>query len=412
MRGNAFLAGLAPNALTALIASLFSAGEQGAIYDPSTLISMYQDSAGTTPVYQPGQGSVDPPVGKILDLSPRANHATQATAINRPRLSGLVNTLLRTEDFSNAAWTKTSGIVTGIADPKGGTNAVRITSTSTLSELYQGVVGANVTNRSGWWVRRVSGTGAVRIYDPISSTYTDITAGLTTSWQFFTSAATLPNAGTTAYTGISMTTNGDVVEAAFPQLLTGSVVTSGGYQRVVDANTYDTAGFPLSEVYNGTNSSLAAAAGGGGTLGFFFCQAIQVKGAVGTARTLWSDTGTNTGYRVRINTSNQLELAAGNGTTYTTIATVATLAVGTTQLVTAWDDGVNLNVQVDANTVASVARPTVSAGTAAFTLGSDNGAASSFFNGSMFAEVYRKDSGLTAPQRTQAQAYCKSKAGL
>lgn len=62
-------------------ASLFSSGEQGAWYDPSDFSTMFQDSAGTTPVTAAGQ-----PVGKILDKSGRANHATQATTANRPTL--------------------------------------------------------------------------------------------------------------------------------------------------------------------------------------------------------------------------------------------------------------------------------------------------------------------------------------
>lgn len=62
-------------------ASLFAAGEQGAWFDPSDFTTMYQDSAGTTPVTATGQ-----PVGKILDKSGRGNHATQGTAGSRPTL--------------------------------------------------------------------------------------------------------------------------------------------------------------------------------------------------------------------------------------------------------------------------------------------------------------------------------------
>ena len=59
--------------------SLFAASEVGAWYDPSDLTTLFQDSAGTTPVTADGQ-----PVGKILDKSGRGNHATQATAASRP----------------------------------------------------------------------------------------------------------------------------------------------------------------------------------------------------------------------------------------------------------------------------------------------------------------------------------------
>lgn len=48
--------------LAAAIRALFATGEQGAWYDPSDLSTLYQDSAGTTPVTAVGQ-----PVGLMLD---------------------------------------------------------------------------------------------------------------------------------------------------------------------------------------------------------------------------------------------------------------------------------------------------------------------------------------------------------
>lgn len=60
--------------------SLFGAGEQGIILDPSNLATMWQDSAGTTPVT-----ADDQPVGRIADLSGNGNHITQATSGLRPK---------------------------------------------------------------------------------------------------------------------------------------------------------------------------------------------------------------------------------------------------------------------------------------------------------------------------------------
>ena len=60
--------------------SLFSAGEQGAWYDPSDLSTLFSDSAGTTPAV------VDGPVGKMLDKSGRGTHRTQATTAQTPIL--------------------------------------------------------------------------------------------------------------------------------------------------------------------------------------------------------------------------------------------------------------------------------------------------------------------------------------
>lgn len=60
--------------------ALFAASEPGAWYDPSDLSTMFQDSAGTTPITATGQT-----VARINDKSGRGNHATQATAASRPQ---------------------------------------------------------------------------------------------------------------------------------------------------------------------------------------------------------------------------------------------------------------------------------------------------------------------------------------
>jgi len=59
-------------------ADLFTGSEAGAWYGPSDLSTLFQDSAGTTPVTTAGQ-----PVGLMLDNSGNGNHATQATAARR-----------------------------------------------------------------------------------------------------------------------------------------------------------------------------------------------------------------------------------------------------------------------------------------------------------------------------------------
>ena len=60
-------------------ASLFANGEQGAWYDPSDLTTLYQDSAGTTPVTADGD-----PVGLNEDKSPNSLDLAQATSTSRP----------------------------------------------------------------------------------------------------------------------------------------------------------------------------------------------------------------------------------------------------------------------------------------------------------------------------------------
>lgn len=83
--------------LASSVAALFSAGEQGAWYDPSDLSTMWQDFAKTTPVT-----AVEQPVSWIDDKSGRGNHAytpSNATA-SRPVLSARKNLLVNTETLA------------------------------------------------------------------------------------------------------------------------------------------------------------------------------------------------------------------------------------------------------------------------------------------------------------------------
>ena len=64
-------------------AALFAQGQQGVWYEPKPEY-LFQDAAGTIPVTADGD-----PVGRMLDLSPNGNHATQSTSARRPVFPGL-----------------------------------------------------------------------------------------------------------------------------------------------------------------------------------------------------------------------------------------------------------------------------------------------------------------------------------
>lgn len=68
-----------PLAFTPL--NLFSIGEQGAWFDPSDMATLFQDDAGTVPVT-----AADQVVGRMLDKSGNANHASQSTEASKPIL--------------------------------------------------------------------------------------------------------------------------------------------------------------------------------------------------------------------------------------------------------------------------------------------------------------------------------------
>lgn len=76
---------------------LFGSSEQGAWYDPADLSTLFQDTAGTTPVT-----AVEQAVALMLDKSGRGNHAIQATSTKRPVLSARVNLFQKSQ--ADAAW--------------------------------------------------------------------------------------------------------------------------------------------------------------------------------------------------------------------------------------------------------------------------------------------------------------------
>jgi hypothetical protein len=105
--------------------------------------TMFQDTAGTTPVTTPGQT-----VARINDKSGRGNNATQATTASRPTygivpLGGRRNLLVYSEDFAAGDWllfggASKTGTNIGVA-PDGTTTAdgVRVTTAGTGSNIYQ-----------------------------------------------------------------------------------------------------------------------------------------------------------------------------------------------------------------------------------------------------------------------------------
>lgn len=345
-------------------------------------------------------------------------HLIQATGTARPTLSARVNGLVGTEGaFSGASWTKVGSptiTLTAGAGPRG-ESADLISNLNTLgvgtsyffndnfsTALSGASVGSSYVPRIQ--IKRVSTSGTVTITNPSTAAngrWNINLALLSDSWEVITathaavtvvapfSVAIAGQAGilfTASATGVQFyCTQADIRTAD------DAAKNIPVYQRVgATAADHDTDGFPHGQYPDGTDDNQTTTTGGGGTTGFFYCGAITVSGGAGTARTIWSDTGTNTGYRVRVNSSDKLELAAGNGSAYTTVASNETITAPGTYILSAWDDGGVLAVQVNNLAPATTTRPTVSAGTAAITAYKDNGAASSYFNGRDYGSVYRQ----------------------
>jgi hypothetical protein len=279
---------------------LFASGEQGAWYDPSDMSTLFQDSAGTTPVT-----AVEQPVGRMLDKSGRGNHATQATAINRPVLSARVNLLTKTEQFDDAIWLKARSAAantTATTDPLGGNTADKLTEDTQTGAHY-------VANPSGsFMATAVSytfscaikaaertfaalGTGELGAETgfPAAGIAINLTTGAVTATNGTFSASSVTSLGNgwwrcsitvlgTTSTGrfwVAMAQNGssaDISAIGYTGDSTSGIYIWGAdlrpsndgvglppYQRVNTATDYDTAGFPLYLRFNGTNSWMQTA---------------------------------------------------------------------------------------------------------------------------------------------------------
>lgn len=175
-------------------ASLFAASEPGVWYDPSQINTLFQDSAGTTPVTAPGQT-----VGLMLDKSGRGNHATQATSTQRPiyginPIVGTRNLLIYTEQFDDAIWIKsaaTIGIDVAIS-PDGTQNADKLieTATTAMHYMYRTMTPVNATAYTFSVYAKAAGRTIFRI---------NAGGGFVTTGTFDLSAVTATlNAGTSA----------------------------------------------------------------------------------------------------------------------------------------------------------------------------------------------------------------------
>ena len=246
---------------------LFSAGEQGVWYDPSDLTTLFQDSAGTTPVTATGQT-----VGKILDKSGRGNHATQATTASRPTyginpITGRRNLLTRTEEFDNAVWVKNLALTvpaTQYLAPNGTTTAESLVFTGYANDsVQQDITGLppvlGVTFTFSLWLRCASGTTTIRfgITQPTVIDYNTVLT-VTTDWQRFTITQAFGSVGTSARVRILNNASGTsgTVFAWGAQLELGSTATA--YQRVTDQYNVTEAGVASAHYlrFDGTDDSM------------------------------------------------------------------------------------------------------------------------------------------------------------
>lgn len=252
--------------------------DNGAWFDPEDMSTMFQDAAGTTPVT-----AVEQPVGLMLDKSGNGNHATQSITASRPTLSARYNLLTKTEDFTDAVWSKTAITASATTLTLSGVDiyAKKITETTANSSHLLGcsvAVSANTVHCGEIYIKSAGRTKIIFRYGKSGTPFTrigilvDLTNGTIAQSDVGAPNSVLSRAieqlGDGVFrisiSGIFDVTStdgrfqidllnseglssyaGDGVSGIYvwgPTLKVGT--TSGPYQRVNTATDYDSVGFP------------------------------------------------------------------------------------------------------------------------------------------------------------------------
>lgn len=130
-----------------------------------------------------------------------------------------INRCLYSEQFNNAAWIKGSATVTAdnATDPAGSGLADLLTATANNATVAQDLGTIPSSSKAfSIWLKRKTGTGAVRISLDAFATYSEVTLS-STVWTRFTKVQTLAN----PVVGVTMTISGDEVWAWGAQLEDG-----------------------------------------------------------------------------------------------------------------------------------------------------------------------------------------------
>ncbi len=244
--------------LAAIVAGLWKNGEQGVRYDASDLSTMCQDAAGVLPVYMPGQGQVDPPVGLLLD-----------------KRLGLVRgpEMLANGDFAAGptSWTVSNADATHVAAFSGGTLRYQSDTTSPVLLLSQELPGGGQIKAGSWYEVTVVVSSWVS-----GGLKTDNLAGASTSGLVLASGPGTYRAvglATTTATTFSFVRNSANVDITVDSISLRELKGNHAYQTTTTSRP------TLSARYNLLNNTVWAGA---------------VAGSPGTAPTGWAF-GFNTG---------------------------------------------------------------------------------------------------------------------
>jgi hypothetical protein len=227
---------------------LFSASEQGAWYDPSDFSTMFQDSAGTTPVT-----AVEQNVGKINDKSGNGNHASQSSSGSRPVLRARYNLLTYSEQFDNGAWTFSGSARTvnyGTA-PDGTQTSCRLQFSGASQDIRQ-TASVGARGVASIWIKGTAGE-TVFLVNNLADTVPLVT--LTGAWQ--RAEVSGPSNATNILVGTWGGATARDFEVWHPDLRgTNEGSANPAYQRIAAATDYDTVGFLPYLAFDGSDDFL------------------------------------------------------------------------------------------------------------------------------------------------------------
>jgi hypothetical protein len=256
--------------------TLFS-GDNGPLISANGVYTCYIQKRTLSPNYAGAACFSSAFTGSIDNISVRqiaGNHAfaNPAAPANRPILSARVNLLTKTEDFSDAVWTKTGAGTGSIAvltnnygiAPDGTQTAARLqlnlgaTPATAMSRLFQGGYGTAAQNTNSIYIKTTDGTTKT-IYMVYTSTVTLFTVG--PSWSLLQP----PTTANAAYGQMQIGLDGSADTSTTADLLiwhpdvrpTNSGALLPPYQRVNTASDYDSVGFPLYLKCNGLQSAMS-----------------------------------------------------------------------------------------------------------------------------------------------------------
>ena len=242
------------------------------------------------------------------------------------------NLLTYTEQFDNAAWTKSNATVSAnVADPAGGTTADTITATANSAHVLQQITVATGQNMvPSVWIRRRTGTGTINMWNAAGSTV-NITSSVSSSWSRVSVPVAI--AGSGPFFFLQLATSGDAVDIWGAQLELGSVATD--YQRISDVNTEVLERFPNTTMFverNGTGPVTTPGQSVGLRLdkskGLVLGSELVVNGDFSAGTTGWSASFvTLSAVAGKMRVTSTADFARSNATPFTTV-------VGRTYLVT------------------------------------------------------------------------------